>query len=225
MSSLVEFKSFYAGTFPSRVGTMTATAAVDDVLVVACVDGTTSSTPRSATVTGATVTLAQQEHKFNNVGGNQNITILTGVVTAAGVPVITTSGGTDPGAMAWIVRGLSSATKNAGNSAGGTGVNPLVSGSVTTTVTTALIIAFNNETAVTFSSFTGSITTDGNETTHTHAGGHEFGVAAGTYTPGVNCSTGAANTMAFIYLPETSASTIAIPSRFINQAINRAARF
>ena len=196
MASIIQFNSFY----PATLGTMGAAAAVGDVLVIAC--GSNTLNTATATVTGATVTMTAQQVKTGTGSLNNALTILTGTVTGAGTPAINTSGDSDMGFAAWIIRGLSSATKNAGNGAFGVG-NPLTA-SITTSATCTIIIGYLNESANNFTSWNGSLVGDATTPTHADAWAHQLGVAATTFSPGANVTSNGDNTICVIALPETT---------------------
>ena len=197
MASIIQYNSFY----PSSAGTMGSASAINDVLIVACVAHTLLHA--TATVTGATATMVEQQFKSGTGGTDNAITILTGLVTGAGTPAITTSTEPDMGFGCWIVRGLSSATKNTGNGAFGVG-NPLTA-SGNPSVTASLFIAYLNEFTNSWTSWNGSIVPDSNNTGHTDAFGHQLDMASGSYTPGANVTSDSDNTIAFIFLPNTAA--------------------
>lgn len=196
MASIVRFDKIYPGTLL----TMGAAAQVNDVLVLAC--GSNSLTHATATCAGATATLAEQQFQ-SGTGSLQNaLTILTGIVTGAGTPAFTVSGESDMGYGAWIIRGLSSATKNDGNGAFGVG-NPLTA-SANPTGTTTLVIAYLNENGNNFTSWNGSINAEGADAGHADAYGDQVDVAAGSITPGANVTSEQNNTIAFIFLPNAA---------------------
>lgn len=196
MASLIQFNSFY----PATSGTMGAAAAINDVLAIGC--GSNTLNTATATVTGATVTMTSQQVKTGTGTLNNALTILTGPVTGAGTPAINTSADSDMGFAAWILRGESSATKNAGNGNFGVG-NPLTA-AITTTVTCTIIIGYLNESANNFTSWNGSLVGDATTPTHADAWGHQLGVAAQTFSPGANVTSNADNTVCVIAIPETS---------------------
>src|SRR6267378_1897665 len=198
MASIVRFDKFYPGTS----GTMGAAAQVNDVLVVAC--GSNTLNHATATVTGATATMAEQQFQSGTGSLNNASTILTGLVTGAGTPAFNTSADSDMGFGAWIVRGLSSATKNTGSGAFGVG-NPLTA-TVNPNVQCTLIIAYLNENANNFTSWNGSINSEGTDATHADAYGDQLAVPSGSISPGANVTSEQNNTICFIFLPETGAA-------------------
>src|SRR6267378_283057 len=198
MASIIQFNKFY----PASTGTMGSAAAINDVLVVAC--GSNTLNHATCTVTGATATMAEQQFQSGTGGGPNAITILTGTVTGAGTPAFTTSADADMGFACWIVRGLSSATKNTGSGAFGVG-NPLTA-TVNPSVVCTLIIAYLNENANNFTSWNGSINSEGTDATHADAYGDQLAVPSGSISPGANVTSEQNNTICFIFLPETGAA-------------------
>ena len=198
MASIVRFDKFY----PATSGTMGAAAQVNDVLVIAC--GSNTLNHATATVTGATATMVEQQFQSGTGGLNNAITILTGVVTGAGTPAFNTSGDSDMGFGCWIVRGLSSATKNTGSGAFGVG-NPLTA-TVNPSVVCTLLIAYLNENTNSFTSWNGSINPEGADASHADAYGDQLAVPSGSISPGANVTSHGDNTIAFIFLPETAAA-------------------
>lgn len=196
MASIVRFDKFY----PATTGTMGAAAAVNDVLVVAC--GSATLVHATATVTGATATMAEQQFQSGTGTSANASTILTGLVTGAGTPAFTVSAESDMGFGCWIVRGLSSATKNTGSGAFGTAAP--ITATVNPSVTCTLIIAYLNENANNFTSWNGSINPEGGNATHADTFGDQLAVPSGSISPGANVTSQGDNTICFIFLPETA---------------------
>lgn len=195
MASIIQFNSFY----PATSGTMGAAASVNDVLVIGC--GSNTLNTATATISGATATMTSQQNKTGTGSFNNSLTMLTGTVTAGGTPGINTSADSDMGFAAWIVRGLSSPTKNAGNGNFGTG-NPLTA-SITTSATCSIFTGYLNENGDNFTSWNGSLVGDSHTAGHADAFAHQLGVTATTFSPGANVTSNADNTVIVIALPES----------------------
>lgn len=198
MASIVRFDKFY----PATSGTMGAAAQVGDILVVAC--GSNTLNHATCTVTGATATMVEQQFQSGTGSLFNAITILTGTVTVAGTPAFSVSADTDMGFGCWIVRGLSSATKNTGSGAFGVG-NPLTA-TVNPGVVCTLLIAYLNENTNNFTSWNGSINAEGVDAAHVDAYGDQLAVPSGSISPGANVTSHGDNTICFIFLPETVAA-------------------
>ena len=192
MATLIDSGGQYVAASPYA---LTNAAAVNDVLVVIITSN--SNTHATATVSGATATLAERQFVTN--GGSQCVTVLTGLVTGAGTPSITFSGGADLSIQVWLVRGLSSATEDKLGSVTGTG-NPLTT-SVTTTVTTSLFTCWYSAVGDNFTSWNGSITASNEFTSCSSAYGYQLDIAAASRTDGANVTSNVNNTITQIYLP------------------------
>lgn len=195
-ASLIDVNSFY----PATTGSLAA-ASVNDVIVLACMNSNGSHA--TATCAGATCVLTEPSGGFIAVTGTNTeaITLLTGLVTGAGTPAFTTSADTDTGFIAWLVRGISSATPIVVNTAGGVG-NPLTAAG-NPAAKSCLFIAWFSENADNYTSFNMSIVEDAHNTSHFHAGGHLLNLAASSYTPGANNTSSADNAVAFLFLQNT----------------------
>ena len=199
-ATIIDFTNKTAPT--SGVGyALGAAAQVGDVIVVLVRD-LVINVHATGTVSGATCTLAEQQWVSNGASSWTTNTILTGVVTVAGTPTvaITSTGGLALSWSAYIVRGLSSATKNGGASASGTS-DPLTA-AITTNTLCALFCMYNNQGGGGFTAFNGSITSSASGSVYAY--GYQLNVASGAQTPGVDVSSAeAGNTFSAIYLPIT----------------------
>lgn len=206
--------SFIVGSnfnYPASSLTMGAMAMKDDIIIAAMMAQNTV-THGTISVAGATVAgAALTEQSFiTNATGSGGITILTGKVTAAGVPVLTGNALTDQGIGAWICRGLSSITKDSGSNSATGAANPLTATGAPSVLCSLFAIYLNEAAAAKFVSWNSQVTPDWVLPNLDPAWGHMCDVPTGSYAVGVNVVSDAGNMVAFIYLPSTGLSSNAI---------------
>lgn len=195
----------YNHAYVASAVTLGATANIGDVIIA--VSFAKSLTHAACTVTGATATMTERrfDSEANSPGG---ITILTGTVTAAGVPTLTFTTLSDAAVCGWIESGLLSEVPDASGGNSGVG-NPLLTASplVTAHPCTFFYAYLDEATLLDFTSFTDGAITDNDTTTHEDASGHVTGLAAGTYSAsGVNGASSSFRVVSVIALPEPAAA-------------------
>lgn len=195
--------SGYTHAYVASVVTLGASASVGDVIIAASM--AKSTTHSTCTITGATATMTERrfDSEALDPGG---VTILTGLVTGAGTPILTFNSLSDQGVCGWIESGLSSEVPDASGGNSGAGSPLVTSAALVTTHTCTFFYVYLDEAAgANFTSFTDSAITDNDTATHEDASGHITGLVAGTYSAsGVNGASSAFRVVSVICLPETS---------------------